>query len=65
VNCSAPLPGDDDGPFPANDPFLPSPGVTPVDAGDCGGPLRSWLFGIAWVVLLVFCGVVVAAAVQS
>lgn len=65
MNCSAPLPGDDDGPFRADDPMLPLPGVEPRIEGAEGGALRMSLVVCVWVLLFVACGVALAVAVQS
>lgn len=73
MNCSAPLPGDDDGvrrdlwcddePFEADDELFPVDGATPSDAGEERGtdPIRDALLICGAVFLVVVVATVIAA----
>lgn len=65
MNCQAPLPADDDGQFPADDPFLPADGHEPrVDSSD-GGAGDTEFVVVAWVVLAIGCGLATVALVMQ
>lgn len=67
MNCSAPLPGDDDGPFRPDDELFPAPGVEPRDAGNDNGPDPIWSAAkfCAAVFLIVIAATAIVAAVQQ
>jgi hypothetical protein len=66
MNCSAPLPGDDDGPFQPNDPMLPIDGATPAIDGEAGpGTIGAALRLAGLVVAVVIAATIAVAAVQQ
>lgn len=67
MNCNAPLPCDDEGPFPPDDELFPDRGVTPRDAGNERGrdPLRAGAWIVLGVVAVLVGAVVVAVLVRG